>query len=139
MTPPKRETFQVACLHWETWGTGREEFPRHSGSLQAPDDLRGDENKILILLRGVCYSQKKENGGLACTPSQILSAKLPISVLALVLMSILFIPLIIANSLLPQFFLRPPFPFLLLHFLTEKKIFSKLFGTHHYLIHFILR
>lgn len=139
MTLPKREIFQGACQQtWETWGTGREEFPRHSGSLQAPDDLRRDENKIFTLLRGVCYSQNRENGGLACTPSQILSAKLPVSVLALVLTCVLFIPLIIANSL-PQFFLRPPFPFLLLHFLTEKKIFSKLFGTHHYLIHFILR
>lgn len=105
---PKREVYQDACLHWE----GREESPRHSGLSLAPGDFREDENKILILPRGFCYAQKKENGGLVCTPSEFLSAKLPVSILVLVLMSVLFISLTIANPLLPQFFLSPPFPFL---------------------------
>lgn len=109
---PKREVLQEACLHWEGQGTGREESPKHSGSPQAPDDLRGDGNKILILPRGFCYAQKRENGGLACTPSQIRSAKLPVSILALVLTSVPIVPLTTASPLLPQCFLSPPFPFL---------------------------
>lgn len=64
ITPPKREIFQAACLRWETWDTGREELSRHSGSLQGSDYLRGDQNTILTLQRSVCYSQKRENGGL---------------------------------------------------------------------------
>lgn len=105
---PKREVHQDACLHWE----GREKSPKHSGLSLAPDDFR-DENEILILPRGFCYAQKKENRGLVCNPSHILSAKLPVSILVLVLKSVLFISLTIANPLLPQFFLSPPFPFLL--------------------------
>lgn len=91
---PKRGVLREACLG------------------KAPGDLRGDENKILILPRGFCCPQKRENGRLACTVSQILSAKLPVSILALVLMSILFVPLTIASPLLLQFFLSPSFPFL---------------------------
>lgn len=107
----KRGVLREACLRGEGQGTGTEKSPKHSGSPLAPDDLRGDENKILILSRGFCCAQKRENGGLACAASQILSARLPLSILALVLTSVLFAPLTIANPLLLQFFLSPSFPF----------------------------
>jgi len=109
---PNREVLQEAGLHWGGHGMGREESPKCSRSAQAPDDLRGDENKIWILPRGLCYTLKGETGGLACTPSQILAAKLSVSILALVFMPILFVPLTTASSLLPSFFLSPPFPVL---------------------------
>lgn len=135
---PKREVLQEVSLHLEGQDSEREESPKYSGSPQAPDDLKGDENKILILLRGFCYAQNWENGGLACTPSHILSAKLPVSILALVFTALLFLPLTTVNLLLPQFFLSPPLPFLFTslspfphrkHFLLLF-IFSKIIWTH---------
>lgn len=64
-----------------------------------------------------------------------LSAKLPVSILVLVLTFFLFVLLTIANPLLPQFFLGPPFPFLFTSvspFLTERILFSKMIWTHQY-------
>lgn len=108
MTPQRERSSERLSLHWE----GREEFTKHSGSPQAADDLRGDENRIWVLLRGFCHAEKRENEGLACTPPHILSAKLPVYIFALVFMPVLFFPLTTVNLLLPQFFLSPPFPLL---------------------------
>lgn len=63
-------------------------------------------------------------------PSQILSAKLPVSIFALDLTSLLFIPLTTVNVVLPQFFLSVPlshfFLLLFLYILAERFLFSKI-------------
>lgn len=109
-------------------GTGREEAPKQLGSPQALSNLRGKQNKALIVLRCLCYEQKRENGRLARTPFQILSATLPASVLAQVLTSLLPFPLTTAGPPLPQALLSLPFPFLFASvspFYHRKLIFQK--------------
>lgn len=67
-----------------------------------------------------------------------LSAKLPVSILVLVLTFFLFVLLTIANPLLPQFFLGPHSHFCLLLFLhsSQKEFyFQKIIWTHQYPIH----
>lgn len=110
-------------------GTGREEAPKQLGSPQALSNLRGKQNKALIVLRCLCYEQKRENGRLARTPFQILSATLPASVLAQVLTSLLPFPLTTAGPPLPQALLSLPFPFLFSSvspFSSQKTHFSEI-------------
>lgn len=59
---PKREVPQEASLHCKELGTGREESPRQSGSPQALFNLRGEENKALIVMRCFCYEEKEKIG-----------------------------------------------------------------------------
>lgn len=114
-------------------GTGREEAPKQLGSPQALFNLRGKQNKALIVLRHLCYEKKRQNGGLACTPFQILSATLPASILAQVFTSLLSFPLTTADPPPPQALLSVPFPFQfssISPFSSQKTHFSEINWTH---------